>query len=70
VTQEADVFGTKISIFGVRVRMTTYNVISGTSLNFIQEYVNIYVCKDKGKVTLGQATKRQSGGSGTALLLP
>jgi len=49
VTQGADVFGTKISILVVRVRVTTYNIISGTSLHFIQEYVSIYVFKGKGK---------------------
>ena len=68
MTQRAGVFGTKASILGARVCVSTYNINSGTSLNFIQEFVNICVCKVKVKIILEQATKAQSGGSGTALL--
>ena len=57
VTQGADVFGTKISILVVRVRVTTCNTISGTSLHLFKKVSTFMFAKVKVQFTLEQATK-------------
>jgi hypothetical protein len=39
--KELDKFGSKTSIADVCIQISTYNINSGISVNFIQEYVSI-----------------------------
>jgi hypothetical protein len=41
MAQELDTYGSKTLMLGVCVHITTYSINSGTTINFIQEYVSI-----------------------------